>query len=154
MFLTHLHADHIGDLPGMLLYPWGVRTGDNGPLAPIRVYGPSRPAALPSGDAVFHRQTTISPELPAPGTADLVAHILAGYAYHLNVMPLDSHMPDADTLVRAIDITAPAWTEDRTPMSPRSVASPNAPEYARQLRARAVTATRDDERPENVSATA
>ena len=32
VFLTHLHADHIGDLPGMLLYPWGVRVGDNGPL--------------------------------------------------------------------------------------------------------------------------
>jgi ribonuclease BN (tRNA processing enzyme) len=114
VFLTHLHADHIGDLPGMLLYPWGVRTGKNGTLAPIRVYGPSRPRALPSGDAVFHRQTTISPELPAPGTADLIAHILAGYAYHLNVMPLDCHMPDAGTLVRAIDIAVPAWTDDRT----------------------------------------
>ena len=114
VFLTHLHADHIGDLPGMLLYPWGVRAGDNGPLAPIRVYGPSRPDTLPSGDAVFHRQTTICPELPAPGTTDLIAHILAGYAYHLNVMPLDSHMPDAGALVRAIDIAAPAWTADRT----------------------------------------
>ena len=29
-------------------------------------------------------------------------------------MPLDSHMPDAGALVRAIDIAAPAWTEDRT----------------------------------------
>jgi ribonuclease BN (tRNA processing enzyme) len=114
VFLTHLHADHVGDLPGMLLYPWGVRTGDKGPPAPIRVYGPSRPGVLPAGDGIFHRQTTICPERPAPGTADLIAHILAGYAYHLNVMPLDSHMPDAGALVRAIDITAPAWTQDRT----------------------------------------
>jgi ribonuclease BN (tRNA processing enzyme) len=114
VFLTHLHADHIGDLPGMLLYPWGVRVGDDGPLAPIRVYGPSRPEVLPSGDANFHRQTMICPELPAPGTADLVGNILAGYAYHLNVMPVDCYMPDADALVRAIDIHVPPWTAGAT----------------------------------------
>jgi ribonuclease BN (tRNA processing enzyme) len=111
VFLTHLHADHIGDLPGLLLYPWGVRVGDNGPLAPIRVYGPSRPHTVPTGDAAFHRETTIHPELPAPGTTDLVESILAGYAYHLNVMPLDARMPDAGALVRAIDIAIPARTE-------------------------------------------
>jgi ribonuclease BN (tRNA processing enzyme) len=111
VFLTHLHADHIGDLPGMLLYPWGVRVGDNGPLAPIRVYGPPRPAAVPTGDAAFHRETTIHPELPAPGTTDLIESILAGYAYHLNVMPLDARMPDAGALVRGIDIPVSAKTE-------------------------------------------
>ena len=47
VFLTHLHADHVGDLPGMLLYGWGVREGGDGPLPPIRVYGPPRPAAAP-----------------------------------------------------------------------------------------------------------
>jgi len=114
VFISHLHADHTGDLPGLLLYPWGVRVGDDGPLAPIRVYGPSRPAIVPTGDAIFHRVTTIHPELPAPGTADLVQHILAGYAYHLNVMPLDCHMPDPGELVRGIDIAVPARTEGTT----------------------------------------
>jgi ribonuclease BN (tRNA processing enzyme) len=113
VFLTHFHVDHIGDLPGMLLYPWGVRVGDGGPLAPIRVYGPSRPGRVPTGDAAFRRVTTIHPERPAPGTTDLVESILAGYAYHLNVMPLDARMPDAGQLVRATDIAAPAWTEDK-----------------------------------------
>jgi ribonuclease BN (tRNA processing enzyme) len=107
VFISHLHADHTGDLPGLLLYPWGVRSGHTGPLAPVRVYGPSRPAALPTGDATFRRQTTIHPERPAPGTADLVDSILAGYAYHLNVMPLDARMPDAGELVRAADICVP-----------------------------------------------
>jgi ribonuclease BN (tRNA processing enzyme) len=114
VFLTHLHADHTGDLAGMLLYPWGVRVGDNGPLPPVRVFGPSRPEAVPTGDATFHRETTIRPQLPAPGTADLVENILAGYAYHLNVMPLDARMPDAGALVRAIDVPVPARTEGAT----------------------------------------
>jgi ribonuclease BN (tRNA processing enzyme) len=111
IFLTHLHVDHVGDLPGMLLYPWGVRADGNGPLPPVRVYGPSRPRALPEGDAIFHRQTTICPELPAPGTVDLVGHVLAGFAYHLNVMPVDCHMPDAGALVRSTEVAAPRLSE-------------------------------------------
>jgi ribonuclease BN (tRNA processing enzyme) len=108
VFLTHLHADHIGDLAGLILYPWGVRTGEGGaPLPPVSVYGPSRPQTLPSGDATFHRDTTIHAERPFPGTTDLVESLLAGYAYHLNVMPLDAHMPDAGALVRAADIRIP-----------------------------------------------
>jgi ribonuclease BN (tRNA processing enzyme) len=108
VFITHLHADHVGDLPGLLLYPWGVRAGPDGPLAPIRVYGPARPEPVPAGDAAFHRETTIAPDRPAPGSADLVQAILAGYAYHLNIMPLDCHMPDPGSLVRAVDIRVPA----------------------------------------------
>jgi ribonuclease BN (tRNA processing enzyme) len=109
VLLTHLHADHTGDLPGLLLYPWGLRSGEHGPLPPVRVYGPSRPESLPAGDGAFSRQTTIRPDLPAPGTADLVTSILAAYAYHLNIMPLDARMPDPAELVRGFDIPpAPA----------------------------------------------
>jgi ribonuclease BN (tRNA processing enzyme) len=39
---------------------------------------------------------------------------LAGYAYHLNVMPLDARMPDAGALVRAIDVPVPGRTESVT----------------------------------------
>ncbi len=114
VFLTHLHVDHAGDLPGMLLYPWGIRLGVDGPLPPIRVYGPGVPDVAPAEDAAFGRQTTVHPERPFPGTADLVENILAGYAYHLNVMPLDVHMPDPGLLVRAIDISVPAPTAGNT----------------------------------------
>jgi ribonuclease BN (tRNA processing enzyme) len=108
VFLTHLHVDHVGDLTGMLLYPWGIRFDDDGPLPPIRVYGPSSPEPAPAGDAAFRRHTTIHPERPFPGATDLVENILAGHAYHMNVMPLDWHMPDPGVLVRAIDISVPA----------------------------------------------
>lgn len=119
IFLTHLHFDHVGDLPGMLLYPWGIRFGDHGPLAPIRVYGPSAPADALEGDATFHRQTTVHPERPFPGTTELVENILAAYAYHLNVMPLDWHMPDPGRLVLAIDlsVSAPIADDARSPMT-------------------------------------
>jgi ribonuclease BN (tRNA processing enzyme) len=110
IFVTHLHVDHVGDLAGMILYPWGVRGG----LPPLRVYGPSRPGALPQGDADFRRDTTIHPELPAPGVSDLVRDILVANAYHLNVMPLDAHMPDPGGLVRAMDLAAPDWAPDGT----------------------------------------
>jgi ribonuclease BN (tRNA processing enzyme) len=46
-----------------------------------------------------------------PGTADLVRDVLATFAYHLNVMPLDASMPDAGALVRGFDITVPARIE-------------------------------------------
>jgi len=105
VFITHLHVDHVGDLPGMLLYPWGVRRDDQGPLPPIRVYGPPRrPETVLDHEGTLGRGSTIHPERPAPGTVDLVENICAGFAYHLNVMPLDAEMPDAASLVRAFDI--------------------------------------------------
>ncbi len=64
VLLTHLHADHTGDLPGLLLYPWGGRRDARGPLAPVRVYGPSRPEELPVGEPPLQRQTMISPRPP------------------------------------------------------------------------------------------
>jgi ribonuclease BN (tRNA processing enzyme) len=115
VFLTRLHADHIGDLPGMLLCGWGVRVGDDGPLPPIRVYGPPRPRMPPDGDAAFPRETTIHPERPTPGSADLVDSLLGGYAYHLNVMPLDARMPDPGALVRATDIPVTPPADGRPP---------------------------------------
>ena len=62
----------------------------------------------PAGDATFHRHTTIHPERPFPGTTDLVENILAGYAYHLNVMPLDVEMRTPVCSARAVDISLPA----------------------------------------------
>ena len=119
VFLSHLHVDHTGDLAGMLLYPWGVRAREDGaPLAPVCVYGPGAPHVAPAGAAPFTRETTIHPERPFPGVTDLVDNILAGYAYHLNVMPLDCRMPDPGSLVRAVDIPVPAPVQGapRTPV--------------------------------------
>jgi ribonuclease BN (tRNA processing enzyme) len=124
VFLTHLHVDHVGDLPGMLLYPWGVRTDDLGPLPPIRVYGPPGDPAFHGTNSAFRQRSIIHPEQPAPGTSDLVRSICAGFAYHLNVMPLDAEMPDANSLVRSIDIEMPTRARDGA-MQPVSVLDEN-----------------------------
>lgn len=112
VFVTHLHVDHIGDLTGMLLYPWGVRAhADGSPLPPVEVYGPAAPTVAPAGDTTFHRETTIHETRPFPGITDLVENILAGNAYHLNVMPLDVQMPDPGSLVHAINVAVAAPKE-------------------------------------------
>jgi ribonuclease BN (tRNA processing enzyme) len=115
VFLTHLHVDHVGDLPGMLLYPWGVRKDHHGALPPIEIYGPPGASALPNGERPFERSSIVHPERPAPGTFDLVEDIIAGFAYHLNVMPLDAEMPDAEELVRAFDVRIPTAIEGEVP---------------------------------------
>jgi len=73
--------------------------------------GTARPTVVPVGDATFHRKTTIHHTQPFPGITDLVEHILAGNAYHLNVLPLDVHMPDPGSLVHAVDVRVPSPTE-------------------------------------------
>ena len=80
IFLTHLHVDHVGDLPGMLLYPWGTSP------APVDVWGPR---------GGTHQLA---------GTSGLVSGILDAYSFHLAVMPLDLPLPDPATLVRAHEV--------------------------------------------------
>jgi hypothetical protein len=110
----------------MLLYPWGVRVGEGGgPLPPICVYGPASPRVAPAGDATFGRQTTIHPERPFPGVTDLVDNILAGYAYHLNVMPLDCSMPDPGSWCG--QSTFPFRRQSKAPRDDPSVCSTTAP---------------------------
>jgi ribonuclease BN (tRNA processing enzyme) len=112
VFITHLHVDHTGDLTGLLLYPWGVRARPDGsPLPPVQVYGPGTPRVAPVGDSTFERETTIHAAEPFPGTTALLEHILAGNAYHLNVMPLDVRMPDPASLAHAVDLSVSAPKE-------------------------------------------
>ena len=89
----------------MLLYGWGARVGDNWPLRRSASTGRHDPRRC---QPVMPCSTARPRSIPArPGTTDLTEHILAGDAYHLNVMPLDAHLPDARALVRATDIAVP-----------------------------------------------
>ena len=103
IFLTHLHVDHVGDLPGMLLYPWGTSP------APVDVWGPRGPRADTGarnagagGDS--HGAAPLGGTHQLAGTSGLVSGILAAYNIHLTVMPLDLPLPDPATLARAHEV--------------------------------------------------
>jgi ribonuclease BN (tRNA processing enzyme) len=48
VLLTHLHADHTGDLAGMLLYPWGIRVTRNFPRPAQRIWSRRSSPPMPT----------------------------------------------------------------------------------------------------------
>src|SRR5690606_24781848 len=76
ILITHMHSDHIAELPGVLLYNWGPNVG--GFTEPFAIVGPGRAGALPRG-----ARPVVTP--PTPGTEDLVSNILSAYAYDINI---------------------------------------------------------------------
>ncbi|MGK5168963.1 MBL fold metallo-hydrolase [Geodermatophilus sp. CPCC 205761] len=108
LFITHLHSDHISELPGLLLYNWGP--GVNGIVEPVRILGPG-PAPLPQGAEVHVPPSTAS-------TERFVVDLLQAYAYDVNIRVYDEGRAPLDDLVRAEDIRLPAAVHadpDRNP---------------------------------------
>ncbi|WP_308282620.1 MBL fold metallo-hydrolase [Pseudonocardia nigra] len=98
VLLTHLHSDHIAELPALLLYNWGTQVGGFG--EPFPIIGPGSAGALPEG-----ARPVVAP--PAPGTAELVRNLMSAYAYDINVRTHDEARPPLDELVRPTDIALP-----------------------------------------------
>jgi ribonuclease BN (tRNA processing enzyme) len=101
VLLTHLHSDHIGELPAFMLWNWGPQTP--GPQHPYRIIGPTSAQALPHG-----YRPVIAP--PTPGTEDTVRNILRAYAYDINIRVTDENRPPPDDLLKVSDIELPVGT--------------------------------------------
>jgi ribonuclease BN (tRNA processing enzyme) len=97
LFITHLHSDHIVELPGLLLFNWGP--GVDGIVEPVHIVGPG-PAPLPEGAEVH------VPPADA-GTEAFVRHLLKTYSYDINIRVFDEGRTPLDDLVRAEDIRLP-----------------------------------------------
>lgn len=77
IFLTHLHSDHVIDLSNLLLGFW--------PDHAVQIFGPG-PSVLPAPQPIKGVIPRLfRPEEPAPGTAAMVEHQLAAYAYNINI---------------------------------------------------------------------
>jgi ribonuclease BN (tRNA processing enzyme) len=101
VLLTHLHSDHIGELPAFVLWNWGPQTP--GPQEPYRIIGPGSARTLPPGFRPEVVPTT-------PGTQDTVRNFLATYAYDINIRIGDEGRPPLDDLLDVSDIALPGGT--------------------------------------------
>lgn len=101
VLLTHLHSDHIAELPGVLLYNWGPAV--DGFVEPFAVLGPGGAGALPHG-----ARTIVAP--PTPGTEQLVRNLMSAYAYDINIRVFDEARPRLDELVQPAEIRLPGGT--------------------------------------------
>lgn len=97
LFITHLHSDHISEVPALLFYNWGP--GVKGIVEPVRVVGPG-PARLPRGAEVH-----VPP--PTAGTERFIRDLLEAYAYDINIRVHDEGRAPLDDLVVPEDIEIP-----------------------------------------------
>src|SRR5699024_7145875 len=84
-FITHLHSDHVAELPGFLMWNWGepVEGFDH----PISIYGPGLDDRHPDGQELA-------------GTAGLINHTLEAFSYDLRIRETDEARPVMSELIR------------------------------------------------------
>lgn len=106
VFLTHLHSDHVIDLPNLLLGFW--------PNHHIDVYGPG-PAGLPIPAYPPEREVELLyPEAPTPGARDFLDHVFRAFAYNINVRMADEGRPNptANVVVHEIGVERDGYRPD------------------------------------------
>lgn len=103
-FITHLHSDHVAELPGFLMWNWGepVEGFDH----PISIYGPGQDDRHPDGQELA-------------GTAGLINHTLEAFSYDLRIRETDEARPVMSELIRPVEITIPesGMVEPRAPFT-------------------------------------
>ncbi len=92
-FITHLHSDHVGELPAYLLWNWGEPV--DGFTSPVGVYGPGRDPQHVRGDKLS-------------GTKDLVCHTLQAFSYDLDIRVTDEARPEMTSLLDVHEIEIPS----------------------------------------------
>ena len=93
--VTHLHADHLMDLPNLLQGSW--------PNTPIDVYGPA-PAGAPFTTWNDPVHPVRFPECPAPGIRAVVDHFNRAFAANINARIIAEHRTDYIDSLRVHEI--------------------------------------------------
>lgn len=93
-FVTHLHSDHVVELPGFLMFNWGAPV--DGFTAPIDLIGPGQ-------------DSTPGAKAGLAGTRGLLSHTLRAFSYDLDIRVTDEARPDMSSLVRPVEVDAPSY---------------------------------------------
>jgi ribonuclease BN (tRNA processing enzyme) len=93
-FVTHLHSDHVVELPGFLMFNWGAPV--DGFTSPVDLIGPG-PDTTPGAKAGL------------AGTQGLIEHTLRAFSYDLDIRVTDEARPEMSSLIRTLEVDAPAY---------------------------------------------
>lgn len=93
--LTHLHADHLMDLPNLFQGSW--------PTTPIDVYGPG-PAGAPFTTHADPLHPVRFPDSPAPGIREVLEHLHRAFAVNINARIVGERRADYLDLITTHEI--------------------------------------------------
>ncbi|MEL4359194.1 MULTISPECIES: MBL fold metallo-hydrolase [unclassified Luteococcus] len=88
MFITHLHSDHVAELPSYLLFNWGKPV--NGLEASVPIIGPGPDNGRADGSLA--------------GTRGLVDAVRRGFSYDLDIRIQDEGRPDLGQLLQVEEL--------------------------------------------------
>jgi ribonuclease BN (tRNA processing enzyme) len=124
LFFTHLHMDHLTDLPALLLYGQGVGLKaypDDEADKRLQIHGPGTRGQL---EDVFPPKRPIppiiNPDNPTPGTADMVDMILPAFAQTINNFTRDNGWGNFSELVGINEIPFPPLPRSDYPIDPNT----------------------------------
>jgi ribonuclease BN (tRNA processing enzyme) len=91
-FVTHLHSDHVIELPGFLLWNWGQQV--DGFTTPVRLLGPGPDDKQPEG-------------VEKASTEEMVHHMMRAFSYDLSIRTRDEGRPPLHALTEVSDVAVP-----------------------------------------------
>lgn len=91
-FVTHLHSDHVIELPGFLLWNWGQQV--EGFTKPVQLLGPGPDRDLPDG-------------VEKGSTREMVQHMMRALSYDLSIRTRDEGRPPLEALINVSDVPVP-----------------------------------------------
>lgn len=106
VFLTHLHSDHVVDLPSLLLFGAFEFKGRQGA---VPIIGPGdRGRLTPLSPRAATTPRAVAADSPTPGTVGLVRGLIAAFATDVNDRIFDSLAPSPEDQFAPRDIDLPA----------------------------------------------